>query len=269
MASGGVITHLYDYYSLCFVDANTGYIGGLIDDNSQINVLVKTTDGGNTWSKRIGTIIAGIYTGISFCNPDTGYMVSSLGQVAYTTNGGANWNSGGNLHVGLTSVKTINADTAFVTGGDNLIARTVNAGLTWDIQTPNNTNIVLFGLSFPNDSTGYAVGEDGTILKTTNGGVIGIGPVSNKIPSSFHVYQNYPNPFNPGTTIKIDISKQSNVKIIIYDVSGKEIAVLVNEQLKAGSYSIKWNAANYPSGLYFVKMITNEFSDTRKMILLK
>jgi len=61
----------------------------------------------------------------------------------------------------------------------------------------------------------------------------------------------------------------SYVKLVIYDLLGREIEVIVNENLKAGSYSFKWNASNYPSGLYFYKLTTNDFTETKKMILLK
>ena len=96
-----------------------------------------------------------------------------------------------------------------------------------------------------------------------------IKKISNNTPSSFSLSQNYPNPFNPSTTIIFNIKKSSDVKLIVYDIQGKEIAELVNEKLNAGSYEVEWNASDYPSGVYFYKMFANDFNEIKKMVLLK
>jgi Secretion system C-terminal sorting domain len=99
--------------------------------------------------------------------------------------------------------------------------------------------------------------------------VIGIHNISSSIPNSYILYQNYPNPFNPATKIKFDLPKSNHVKLIIYDVLGREITVLVNQKQKAGSYEVDWDATNYPSGVYFYKLVTESYSETKKMVLLK
>jgi len=106
---------------------------------------------------------------------------------------------------------------------------------------------------------------------------IGIEPISTEIPQKFELAQNYPNPFNPVTKIRFQIPLSRGVDGVagrsvllkIYDVLGKEIAVLVNEQLKPGIYEIDWNAENLPSGVYFYSLITNEFTQTKKMVVVK
>ncbi len=109
---------------------------------------------------------------------------------------------------------------------------------------------------------------------------IGIQPISTEIPTKFELFQNYPNPFNPVTKIRFDIALDSrfrgndNVFLKVYDILGKEVATLVNEQLQAGTYEIEWpapsgNAINYPSGVYFYSLITNNFTQTRKMVVIK
>jgi hypothetical protein len=104
--------------------------------------------------------------------------------------------------------------------------------------------------------------------------VIGIQPISNEIPSRFYLHQNYPNPFNPITKIRFDIPTVGNgrdrsLQIKIYDILGREITTLVNEQLKPGTFEVEWDGSNYPSGVYFYKMITDEFTETKKMVLIK
>ncbi|MCX7833941.1 MAG: T9SS type A sorting domain-containing protein, partial [Ignavibacteria bacterium] len=86
------------------------------------------------------------------------------------------------------------------------------------------------------------------------------------IQENFSLYQNYPNPFNPNTTIRFDLPKKEFVKLKIYDLLGREVETLVNEQLDAGSYSVDWNASQYPSDVYLYVIAAGEFSDTKRMI---
>ena len=86
--------------------------------------------------------------------------------------------------------------------------------------------------------------------------------------------QNYPNPFNPSTLIKFDIpngakNEKSNVKIVIYDVLGKQVAVLLDEKLSPGTYEVDWDASDYPSGVYFYSLSSESVVQTRKMVLIK
>jgi hypothetical protein len=102
----------------------------------------------------------------------------------------------------------------------------------------------------------------------------GINLISSQIPLKYKLYENYPNPFNPVTKIKFDLptkvkGQTSNVKLLVYDILGREVASLVNEQLKPGSYEVEWNASNYPSGVYFYKLTTGSFNETKKMVLIK
>ena len=98
---------------------------------------------------------------------------------------------------------------------------------------------------------------------------IGIEPLSNELPTKFQLYQNYPNPFNAITKFKFEISKLRNVNIVVYEVLGGEVASLVNEELKPGTYEVEWDGSNYPSGVYYYKLITSDYTETRKMVLLK
>jgi hypothetical protein len=98
---------------------------------------------------------------------------------------------------------------------------------------------------------------------------IGVKNISSTIPDRFELYQNYPNPFNPVTKIKFDVPKQSLVTIKVYDVIGREVLTLINQKLKAGSYEINWNAVELPSGVYFFRIKAQDFTDTKKMVLIK
>lgn len=92
---------------------------------------------------------------------------------------------------------------------------------------------------------------------------------NNNTPQKYVLHQNYPNPFNPSTNIKFDISKASIVKLAIYDMLGREVAVLVNQQLTAGSYNIAYSNKDLSSGIYFYRLTAGNFVETKKMSLIK
>ncbi len=108
-----------------------------------------------------------------------------------------------------------------------------------------------------------------------NGGIFGVKEISSVIPAHYQLYQNYPNPFNPSTNIKLDISSNgkeqtANVKLIVYDITGKAVETLIDKELKAGSYSADWNASNYATGVYFYSLlIDGNIIDTKKMVFVK
>ena len=103
-----------------------------------------------------------------------------------------------------------------------------------------------------------------------NLGVIGVKDPLVVIPKVFKLYQNFPNPFNPITTIKYDIPIKTSVRIVIYDVLGRTVNTIINNQItEPGSHEIYWDGTNFASGVYFYKIDTESFSSFKKMILLK
>jgi hypothetical protein len=86
---------------------------------------------------------------------------------------------------------------------------------------------------------------------------------------NFALYQNYPNPFNSTTTIEFDIPERTNVKLVIYDILGREVETLIDKELEPGKHKINFNATNLPSGVYFYTLRTPEFTKTNKMLLIK
>ncbi len=127
--------------------------------------------------------------------------------------------------------------------------------------------------------TGYpgtwAVRNNGGISKYT--GQIGIQQISTEIPDKFSLSQNYPNPFNPSTKIKFMIPLSRGVSVgrgvlslvRVYDALGRETATLVNEQISPGTYEVEWNAGNNPSGIYFCRLVSGDYSKTIKMTMIK
>lgn len=115
---------------------------------------------------------------------------------------------------------------------------------------------------------------NGNLIGDTNT-FIGINHISTEIPENFSLSQNYPNPFNPVTKIKFSIPQNEttngaiSTRLIIYDALGKETAILVNQQLQPGTYEADWDASAYPSGVYYYKLESESFSETKRMVLVK
>ncbi|HRJ86313.1 MAG TPA: FG-GAP-like repeat-containing protein [Ignavibacteria bacterium] len=107
-----------------------------------------------------------------------------------------------------------------------------------------------------------------------NWDVFGIQQIGSEIPEDFSLQQNYPNPFNPVTKIKFNVkakgrSEKAKINLIIFDLLGKEVARLVNGELAPGTYEVDFDASNLPSGVYFYKLVSGEFSDSKRMVLVK
>lgn len=141
-----------------------------------------------------------------------------------------------------------------------------SASTTLTEVKPNGT--VAYELSLPSGQTSYRAFRDEWGIMT------GGQPVNEVTPSKFVLYQNYPNPFNPTTNIKYQLAKNSNVTLKIYDLLGKEVATLVNEFQKAGTYEKQFSINPYSgnvisSGIYFCKIQTEDFADVKKMLMIK
>ncbi|MEO8512562.1 MAG: T9SS type A sorting domain-containing protein [Ignavibacteria bacterium] len=109
---------------------------------------------------------------------------------------------------------------------------------------------------------------DGVLYGDTNT-FVGINQISSEIPRNFELSQNYPNPFNPSTHFGFRIADFGLVKLTIYDALGKEVAILVNIELQSGSYEADWDASAYTSGVYYYKLESGAFTETKKMVLIK
>ncbi len=156
---------------------------------------------------------------------------------------------------------------------------------TSDFRTDRANNARIFNLT---DSTEAGTGDYTMQLASTpytiaRGGIANLGPFAVGIfgkltgvneppennPMKFYLNQNYPNPFNPSTTIRFTVPKDSKVKIVVYDLLGKEVATLINTNLTAGDHIVEWNTENMASGIYIYKLITKDFAQAKKMTLLQ
>jgi hypothetical protein len=191
-------------------------------------------------------------------------VVGDYGIILRTSNGSTNWSyQTSNTSEFLYSVYLTENNTCWVVGSNGTILRN-------GIAQASGSTQVLRSVHFINNSVGWVVGDYGTILKTTTGGATFIEDETNStVSKEFFLAQNYPNPFNPSTTIRYSVPQSSQVVIKVFDVLGNEKETLVSEEKPAGTYEITWYAEGFPSGVYFYKLQTNEFVETKNMILLR
>jgi hypothetical protein len=153
--------------------------------------------------------------------------------------------------------------------GGNILRTTLNEGYFYSSFLPEyigitKTNDVV--IAGPAADTGSFYAQSLTIKYSQP---VNITPNTNTLPNNFSLNQNYPNPFNPNTVISLKLPVGSFVSLKVYDINGREVSELVNEKLNPGKYKIDFNGSNLPSGVYYYKMSTESFSETKKMILVK
>lgn len=233
----------------------------------------KTINGGDNWQITI-IVTPGIgaedFKRISFINGFTGFVVGAEGTTYKTTNFGDSWDSVGSI----TDVQEfifcsnfINDSIGYAGGNFSRLFKTTNGGRSWMRQ--NSTAPTPLDIFCLNDTTVWLCGQPGIIYNTIHGGQTSVNQLSEIIPEGFKLSQNYPNPFNPATTIKFSIKDKSNYKLEVFNSLGKLVAELFNKELTAGEYEFKFDGSNFTSGIYFYKLYSEQFSLTKKMILIK
>lgn len=246
-----------------------------------IRHVIRNTSGSNLTNLHAGIFIMFTPNGQTSQNMST---VDSVNRIGYTYNTN---NSNPYLGVALLSGQNLNFRAYNISELTNgFTSEEKWTGLSQGISVPSlgpglNGFVVSAGPMNINSGdsvvVGFAVvkGNDLNQLITNSNraknrfSVIGIEQVSYNIPLTYALYQNYPNPFNPSTKIRFDIPGSSNVKISLYDILGREVRKFIDDKLEAGSYLLNLDLSSLPSGIYFYRMETQGFTETRKMILLK
>jgi len=269
------MSNAYMPEKLFFLNKDTGWV---VSDGGE---LYRTNNSGNTFTQVFDFFTPSVM-GIHFTTTDTGWAVrwGTTEQFLKTINGGLNWqiqtdpDTNNSIPMNL---YMINSKLGYITTLYSKIIKTSN-GIDWRKQNaPNGPyNIVYFTDSIHGWASHYQ-NSNIDIAATSDGG----GPVmqtannNELITKEYRLYQNYPNPFNPTTSIRYSITSNINrqssmVKLVVYNIQGKEIATLVNEKQKAGEYEVKFDGSNLSSGIYFYSLYADgKITDTKKMILLK
>ncbi len=217
-------------------------------------------------------LFAATFSGVNaICTGANGTIITSNDE-------GLSWvSSVSGVSTTIFDVKYLNILTAVASSENGVVLRTEDGGATWTaITTPVEAD--LFALNFANENVGISIGSEGTEIYSIDGGLTWLtGITANVLPANkkfdAKLSQNYPNPFNPSTLINYSIPDNSTVSIKIYDMTGREVRTLVNSYQAPGSYSVKFDAANLSSGIYFYVLRANsgknEITKTMRMILTK
>lgn len=256
-------------------DANTGWICGR-------NTLLKSTNGGLNYVNLYSNIPPtqngqNELLGIWFVNQQTGWLGGSnldKKNIYKTTDAGTTWVFQDNpvtqnAYVQINDVRFLTPDSGWAVHGtpfSGAIMFTTNGGTNWVTEVGVNE---WFDCLFTYARHKAWCGSAGKVWYTYLSPAVGIKTPYGEIPRSFALYQNYPNPFNPVTSIEFDIAKQSAVELSIYNVTGRKVETPVNSVLNAGRYKFDFNGDKYSSGIYFYQLMTETYTETRKMIIIK
>jgi len=244
-----------------FINTNLGFI------TNYGNKLFKTTNGGFNWVFVSNLSVASF----DFSDENNGIGVT-FNKYYRTTNGGILWDTTyfpSNLDI--IYIKFAGINTVYISGMSGRILKSTNAGVNWVQQNSYSyIGIQNYELSFLDSLYGFAFTEN-NLLRTFSGGDVNvsISEIKTDIPKKYLLHQNYPNPFNNSSQFKFDIIKSGFVKIVLYNILGQEVQTLVNERLQPGIYEATFNGSMLNSGVYFYKLITDGFTETKRMVLIK
>ncbi len=258
------------------VDSTTNFSGiAAFTDNRVIVVgskgsIFTANPGGGSFQSQNSSVASNLNE-IKIYNDAVVWIVGDNGTVLTSTNRGLDWiNKSIPLSTKLNTLHILNDNSLYVAGENGNIYFSNDRGDNWYSQYTADAHDI-FAIHFVDPAYGIAVGNDATILKTTETGTI----TSEKQyliakPTNFRLYQNYPNPFNPTTIIEYDLPVQSKVLIRIFNILGQEVATLVDEFQKPGKYKQHFNGKNLSSGVYFYRLeVGNNYVSTKKFILMK
>jgi photosystem II stability/assembly factor-like uncharacterized protein len=241
--------------------------------------VFRTTNGGSTWTNITG-ILPDRYMVDIVADPVTESNVyitlSGFGtsHVYKSTDYGNTWNDINNglpdVPASSIAVDPLNNNIIY-TGNDIGVYYSTNGGNSWNIfqdGMPDASIVMDLKVSVMNRKIRAATHGNGVFERKMIDPSLSVGN-NNTFVGDYRLYQNYPNPFNPATKIKFDIRKSGNVKLIVYDITGKVSMSVLNEFKSAGSYEIEFNASMLASGIYFYRIEAGDFIDVKKMIYVR
>jgi len=264
----------YPVYDLNFFNKDFGYAcGGRVD---VAGVIWKTTNGGESWSS-LGLSPDQIFDVFIFDSlnaitlsgdPELLFGVAKL----TTSNAGTTWEYEELPIFGISfALDFLNNDEGYSASGFQLL-HTVNGGINWEPEIVIDS-LTIFDLQFVDEYTGFACGQDGTLLKFNKLTDVQDFKVTQL---SFGLEQNYPNPFNSTTIIKYTVpsvisteGRNLSITLAVYDVLGNEVARLVDEEQPAGNYEVPFDASNFASGIYFAQLNIESYNSSIKLVYIK
>lgn len=253
-------TSLVNVQVLCFTNQGQKIYAGTADGQG----LYVSTNGGYNWQQSL----TGNHTVVSLASTDDAVFASTLEHgVIFSTNGGLDWKQTSLNHYVY----------AFTAYGRNLFAGTENSGVfltsdggtSWiNINTGFNHSPLVMSLFIANGYIFAGTGRLAIWRRPLSDVILGMGNTG-KNPGMYELGQNYPNPFNPVTKIKFVVPVTGITVLKVYDMLGREVAALVNERLQPGTYETTFDGSGLNSGVYFYRLTSGDYTEIKKMILVK
>jgi photosystem II stability/assembly factor-like uncharacterized protein len=249
--------------SLAMTDQNNMWFG------TNASRVWRTTDGGGSWSSA-SSGSTNSYA-IAFKDNLNGVVGHSTGTIRVTANGGTSWTAGTSPTTapvtGLAHVAGSNF--AWLVAGASAF-RSTNNGSNWAGQALYPFAGTLSHVSLVDTEMGWTVSSSGEILRYNPSGLTGVNEEKGEnIVREFHLDQNYPNPFNPTTAITFTIANAGLTTLKVYDLLGRQVAIILNEELPVGTYQRTFSATNLSSGVYVYRLQTNQLVSEKRMVLIK
>jgi len=250
-----------------FKDLQNGII------TSYSGLIQKTTNGGINWIP-IRVIKNGPLYNFNRLGVQDDIIWVGGKSIYKSTDFGGTWDSisiieSNDITEGMYGLCFTSLNTGYIGSNRGGIYKTTDSGYNWQRQNSGSSTSIIYSIDGLNDSILWASRGNGTIINTTTGGQTGIENLNQLQPTNYKLYQNFPNPFNPETNIEFEIYKSGFTVIKIYNIIGKEINSLVNEYLRSGKYNLNFNTSGLTNGVYFYRLVVNDFIETKKMILIK
>ena len=247
---------------VCVLDSNYAWVCG-----SDWTIMA-TKDGGQTWqiqyADTVSTGLFDVLRSIDFCDSLNGWAVGDQNRIYKTADGGKTWER---VEVSFYSywpdpVHVFNKDKIWIWVPEIWGAwETLDGGNTWHIIL-SDIDWVWY---FVSDNEMWVAGFENITFYQ-----LAVKEIPNTpLPTEFTLFQNYPNPFNTETTIRFAVASREHVHLAIYNLLGQEIEVLVDKELVPGTYSVTWDASQFPSGIYFYCLQADKLVKTKKMTLIK
>lgn len=260
---------------------SSGKLGWMVSEMSSFSTdagyIAHTTDGGKTWHYQDS--IALKMLAVDFIDSLHGFAVgtnwnNSTGFIYSTTNSGKSWGYRQFISSkAFWDIGFIDDKNGWITNETKLL-KTTDGGETWQIQLEGLPTELRKLIILKKDKIAYAFGDQHfqlpfVLLSADLSDLTQVDHSEENITKEFYLEQNFPNPFNPYTEISYSLPMNSLVKLVIYDVLGREVAELVNEVKVHGQYTVQWNANKFTSGVYFYQLKVGAFNEVKKMLLLK
>lgn len=242
---------------------------GVVFTGSDAGVF-RSMDEGATW-EAVNTGLGNLFIESLEISRDNVLFAGSDGGVFRSVDDGDTWEA---VHDSVLEGKNIralvsNSNFALFAGThESGVFRSLNHGATWESVSEGLTNLDVHALVITHEDVQFAATVGGGVFRRD-----AATDVANEeeatVPAEFELAANYPNPFNPSTRISYALPEQAAVNLSVFDVTGRLVKVLVDASQPAGSYNVNFDAATLPSGIYFYRLKTSQFSESRQMVLLR